>query len=75
MNNYNLKAISEIFGHASTIITANNYFDKEKIIIDCTQELNKYIDKVKPIEKDKNNDFFTPNLDTNSLLNDYIANL
>ena len=49
MNNYNLKAISEIFGHASTIITANNYYDKEKIIIDCTQELNKYIDKFKHI--------------------------
>lgn len=48
---------------------------RKKIIIDCTQELNKYIDKVKPVENDKNNDFFTPNLDTNLLLNDYIANL
>lgn len=75
MNNYNLKAISETLGHASTIITANNYFDKEKIIIDCTKELDEYVDKVKPIERDKNNDFFTPDLDTNLLLNDYILNL
>lgn len=48
MNNFDLKAVSQLLGHASTIITANVYFDKNKIIIDCENELNTYIDKVKP---------------------------
>ncbi len=28
INNYDLKAISELLGHASSIITSNVYFDK-----------------------------------------------
>ena len=48
INNFDLKAVSELLGHASTIITSNVYFDKNKIIIDCTNEMNSYIDRVKP---------------------------
>lgn len=34
INNYDLKAVSQLLGHGSTIITTNVYFDKEKIVID-----------------------------------------
>lgn len=51
MNNFDLKAVSQLLGHASTIITANVYFDKNKIVVDCENELNTYIDKVKPDNK------------------------
>lgn len=44
------KIVSELLGHASTIITSNVYFDKNRLIIDCTSKLNSYIDRVKPKE-------------------------
>ena len=53
INNFDLKAVSELLGHASTIITSNVYFDKNKIIIDCTDEMNNYIGRVKPKEETK----------------------
>ena len=70
INNYDLKAVSQLLGHASTIITSNIYFDKNKVIIDCTDEMNKYINRVKP--KDKINENCVPiemNLDTNLVIN------
>lgn len=48
MNNHDLKAVSELLGHSSTIITSSIYFDKNKIIVDCTKELNSFIELVKP---------------------------
>ena len=63
-NNYNLKAISEILGHASTIVTVSNYYDKNKIVIDCSEEMNQYVDKVKPKENEINNDI-TLEINTN----------
>ena len=51
MNNFDLKAVSQLLGHASTIITANVYFDKNKIVVDCENELNDYIEQVKPQEE------------------------
>ena len=73
INNYDLKAVSQLLGHASTIITSNIYFDKNKVIIDCTDEMNKYINRVKP--KDKINENCVPiemNLDTNLVINKFI---
>lgn len=46
MNNYDLKDISELFGHSDTIITLNIYFDKDRIVIDCVNGLSNYIDRV-----------------------------
>ena len=51
MNNFDLKAVSQLLGHASTIITANVYFDKNKIVVDCENELTDYIERVKPQEE------------------------
>ena len=73
INNYDLKAVSELLGHASTIITSNVYFDKNRLIIDCTSELNSYIDRVKPEEILHN--LLTPiveDLDTNLMINKYV---
>ena len=47
INNFDIKVVSELLGYASTIITSNVYFDKNKIIIDCTNEMNSYINRVK----------------------------
>lgn len=48
INNFDLKAVSQLLGHSNTIITANVYFDKNRIVVDCENELQSYIDRVKP---------------------------
>ena len=44
--NFNLKAISELLGHASEIITYNVYIDKDEIIYDCLDVLDEFIDTI-----------------------------
>lgn len=44
--NFNLKAISELLGHASEIITYNVYIDKGEIIYDCLDTLDNFINDV-----------------------------
>lgn len=44
--NFNLKAISELLGHASEIITHNVYINKGEIIYDCLDVLDDYIKSV-----------------------------
>ena len=58
---FNVKAVSLMLGHSSTIITTAVYYDKSCLVIDLTEELNRYIDKVKPINKINENviDFAT----------------
>ena len=69
INNYDLKAISELLGHASIIITSNVYFDKNKLIIDCTHEMNNYINRVKPKEDSVNKNVpILDDLDTNFIV-------
>lgn len=46
---FSAKTVSVMLGHSSTIITTNIYFDKSCIVIDCTEELNRYIELVKPV--------------------------
>lgn len=52
-NNYGVKAVSELLGHGSTIITTKVYFDKSKVIIDCSEKMNDYINRVIPKEEKK----------------------
>lgn len=60
-------------GHSSTIITSNVYFDKNKLIIDCTDELNNYIDRIKPKEETKDKSIpIIGGLDTNFMVNRFI---
>lgn len=73
LNNHNLKAVSELLGHASTIITSNVYFDKNKLVIDCTDVLNNFINRVKPNELISDNLIpIVADLDTNFMVNRFI---
>lgn len=49
-NNFNLKAISNMMGHASEIISVDVYTDNDEIITDCLKELEPFIESVLPKE-------------------------
>ena len=40
-----------MLGRSSTIITTDVYYDKSCLVIDLTEKLNRYIDRVKPVNK------------------------
>ena len=47
-NNFNSKAISKLMGHATDIITMDVYGDNDEIIADCVDELDSFIESVRP---------------------------
>ena len=47
-NDFNLKAISKILGHAKEIVTADIYVDNQEIIADGVGELKEYMNEVIP---------------------------
>ena len=47
-NNFSMKAISQLLGHTSEMITFENYTDKNEIIQDCLEELEPFIERVIP---------------------------
>ena len=47
-NDFSMKAIAQLLGHSSEIITFENYTDKNEIIQDCLTELEPYIEKLIP---------------------------
>ena len=60
-NDFNLKAISKILGHAKEIVTADIYVDNQEIIADGVGELKEYMDDVvpkKPVDFDDNERVF-----------------
>lgn len=57
-NNFNLKEISNLLGHAKEIISADVYGDTKKIIADCLDVLQPFIEEVLPdTKKSKHYDF------------------
>ena len=74
MNNYDLKAVSKLMGHANEIITIDIYTDKSKIILDCLDELNPYINEVLPPLENKGFDYtnFYEGFDFDKVVNDLI---
>ena len=42
-NNFNLKAVSKKLGHATQIITADVYADKEELVADCVNDIESFI--------------------------------
>ena len=70
MNDYNLKAVSSLLGHASSIITIDVYTDKTKLAIDCLEELEPFIKSVIP--KQKNGQKNYTNLKKIININDFI---
>ncbi|MBU1143178.1 MAG: site-specific integrase [Firmicutes bacterium] len=49
---FNLKAISKMMGHASEIISVDVYTEKSKIVNDCLEELEPFIESVIPNQED-----------------------
>lgn len=47
-NNFNSKAISKLMGYATDIITIDVYGDNDEIIADCVDELDSFIESVRP---------------------------
>lgn len=64
-NNINEKAVSKQLGHATEIITVDVYADNEEIIADCLEELEPFIEGVKPQMKEQTDNDFS---DDNELL-------
>lgn len=57
-NDFNPKAVSQLMGHAKEIITIDVYGDTAEIIEDCLDELQPFIDDVKPEpETEESTDF------------------
>ncbi len=57
-NNFNLKGISNLLGHAKEIISADVYGDTKEIIADCLDVLQPFIEEVLPdTKKSKHYDF------------------
>ena len=57
-NNFNLKGISNLLGHAKEIISADVYGDTKEIIVDCLDVLPPFIEEVLPdTKKSKHYDF------------------
>ena len=51
-NNFNSEAISKLMGHATDIITIDGYGDNDEIIADCVDELDSFIESVRPENND-----------------------
>lgn len=62
-NNFNLKAISNMMGHATEIISVDVYTDNDEIITDCLNELEPFIEKVIPINDEEIELDFTDDVD------------
>ena len=45
-NDFSMKAISKLLGHSSTMITFENYTDKNEIIQDCLEYIEPFIERV-----------------------------
>lgn len=76
-NNHNHKAVSKLLGHSKEIITVDVYGDKQKIIEDCLEEFEPFIDEVIPkeeIEYDFSEDYEYINIIENFLHNINILN-
>ena len=52
--NFNLKAISKMMGHASEIVSIDVYTDNVQIVTDCLDELEPFINSIKPKTNEKN---------------------
>ena len=51
-NDFNLKSISNMLGHATEIISADVYGDTQEIIEDCLDVIEPFIEEVMPEEVD-----------------------
>lgn len=62
-NNFNLKAVSKLLGHAKEDLTAEYYSNTKEIIVDCIKEIEPFLDKILPSEDDDLNKDFSEDKD------------
>ncbi len=72
-NDFSMKAISQSLGHASEMITFENYTDKNEIIQDCLEELEPFIDKV--VQDDKIKIIDCTDIETDIIMEEYYEKL
>lgn len=53
-------------------ITLEVDIDKSKVIIDCSEKMNDYVNRVIPEEEKKSNEILLNNLDTNLIASKYL---
>ena len=53
-------------------ITLEVDFDKSKVIIDCSEKMNDYVNRVIPEEEKKSNETLLNSLDTNLIASKYL---
>ena len=70
-NDFNPTAVSKLMGHAKELITMDVYGDKRRIIADCVDELQPFIDEVMP-DLDEDEMIATENLDVMISVEDYL---
>lgn len=72
-NDFSMKAISTLLGHSSTMITFENYTDKNEIIQDCLEELEPFIERV--IETEQNKIIDCSDIETDKIMQEYYMSL
>lgn len=74
--NFDVKAVSQLLGHASEIITVDVYCEKEEIIFDCLDILEPFIESVIPEEKGKGFIYdYSNDVEINCILNECLREL
>ena len=68
-NDFSMKAISKLLGHSSTMITFENYTDKNEIIQDCLEDLEPFIERVVETDKIKVTD--CTDIETDTIMQEY----
>ena len=62
-NNFNLKAVSKLLGHAKEDLTAEYYSNTKEIIVDCIKEIEPFLEKILPSEDNNLNKDFSEDKD------------
>lgn len=73
-NDFSMKAISQLLGHSSTMITFENYTDKNEIIQDCLEYLEPFIEKIVESEE-QTNIIDCTNIETDVIMQEYYKSL
>ena len=68
-----MKAVSKLLGHSSTMITFENYTDKNEIIQDCLEDLEPFIERV--IEPEEINIIDCTDIETDVIMQEYYKSL
>ena len=72
-NDFSMKSILVLLGHSSTMITFENYTDKNEIIQDCLEELEPFIESV--IGTEENEMIDCRDIETDAIMQEFYKRL